>query len=258
MFFKSSLWRGSTCVSPLCLARTTRVERGDRLGLPAAQTQPSPRRRGGRVLRSGSLVPTGTLAAGPQFASPSPPGTWWHRCSPTRVRTAGSLGTGTEYGRRSAVQVPRTAPRPPPRSTAPAPKQPSGPGWSRSSAPTRGMPRDLWTARGLLCGLGAREAEAVHPGRPSRWRSYTTRSPLNPQYRGLHHGVREIVREQGLKRTYQGRQPADPSGPSASWSEAPYTTGTQDPTLARPWNRWSRGFQAIASTASVFGNTPLD
>ena len=41
---------------------------------------------------------------------------------------------------------------------------------------------------------------------------------------------------------HQGCQLADPTRPSASWSVAPCTAGTQVPTLVSPWNRWSWGF----------------
>ncbi|XP_014162662.1 tricarboxylate transport protein, mitochondrial [Geospiza fortis] len=85
----------------------------------------------------------------------------------------------------------------------------------------------------------------------------------NPKYRGFFHGVREIVREQGLKGTYQGltatvlKQGSNQAirffvmtslrnwykGDNPNKAINPFITGV---------------FGAIAGAASVFGNTPLD
>ncbi|KFZ66207.1 hypothetical protein N321_10578, partial [Antrostomus carolinensis] len=84
-----------------------------------------------------------------------------------------------------------------------------------------------------------------------------------PKYRGFFHGVREIVREQGLKGTYQGltatvlKQGSNQAirffvmtslknwykGDNPNKVINPFVTGV---------------FGALAGAASVFGNTPLD
>ncbi|KAL0626008.1 Tricarboxylate transport protein, mitochondrial [Plecturocebus cupreus] len=101
----------------------------------------------------------------------------------------------------------------------------------------------------------------------------------NPKYRGFFHGVREIVREQGLKGTYQGltatvlKQGSNQAirffvmTSLRNWyrgsSQHPLTT-TQPPPYPgdnpnKPMNPLITGvFGAIAGAASVFGNTPLD
>nr|XP_023502410.1 clathrin heavy chain 2 isoform X7 [Equus caballus] len=65
----------------------------------------------------------------------------------------------------------------------------------------------LDSTRGLLCGLGAGVAEAVVvvcPMETIKVKFIHDQTSSNPKYRGFFHGVREIVREQGLKGTYQG------------------------------------------------------
>lgn len=65
----------------------------------------------------------------------------------------------------------------------------------------------LDSRRGLLCGLGAGVAEAVIAGCPMetiKVKFIHDHTSSNPKYRGFFHGVREIIREQGLKGTYQG------------------------------------------------------
>ncbi|KAI1232991.1 hypothetical protein IHE44_0006181 [Lamprotornis superbus] len=65
----------------------------------------------------------------------------------------------------------------------------------------------LDSTRGLICGLGAGVAEAVVvvcPMETVKVKFIHDQTSPNPKYRGFFHGVREIVREQGLKGTYQG------------------------------------------------------
>ena len=65
----------------------------------------------------------------------------------------------------------------------------------------------LDSTRGLLCGLGAGVAEAmvvVCPMETIKVKFIHDQTSASPKYRGFFHGVREIVREQGLKGTYQG------------------------------------------------------
>ncbi|XP_023580826.1 tricarboxylate transport protein, mitochondrial isoform X2 [Trichechus manatus latirostris] len=65
----------------------------------------------------------------------------------------------------------------------------------------------LDSTRGLLCGLGAGVAEAVVvvcPMETIKVKFIHDQTSSKPKYKGFFHGVREIVREQGLKGTYQG------------------------------------------------------
>ncbi|KFV20033.1 hypothetical protein N340_06653, partial [Tauraco erythrolophus] len=124
----------------------------------------------------------------------------------------------------------------------------------------------LDSTRGLVCGLGAGVAEAVVVDErvvsPQVKFIHDQCSP-KPKYRGFFHGVREIVREQGLKGTYQGltatvlKQGSNQAirffvmtslknwykGDNPNKVINPFVTGV---------------FGALAGAASVFGNTPLD
>ncbi|XP_054144725.1 tricarboxylate transport protein, mitochondrial [Melozone crissalis] len=124
----------------------------------------------------------------------------------------------------------------------------------------------LDSTRGFICGLGAGMAEAVAvvcPMETVKVKFIHDQSSPNPKYRGFFHGVREIVREQGLKGTYQGltatvlKQGSNQAirffvmtslrnwykGDNPNKAINPFITGV---------------FGAIAGAASVFGNTPLD
>ncbi|KAL1780735.1 tricarboxylate transport protein, mitochondrial [Sigmodon hispidus] len=64
----------------------------------------------------------------------------------------------------------------------------------------------LDSRKGLLCGLGACVAEAVTvvcPMETIKVKFIHVQTSAYPKYGGFFHGVREIVREQGLKGTYQ-------------------------------------------------------
>ena len=59
----------------------------------------------------------------------------------------------------------------------------------------------------MLCGLGAGVCEAilaVTPVETVKVKFINDRRSANPKYGGFFHGVRSIVKEQGLKGTYQG------------------------------------------------------
>ncbi|XP_037536195.1 tricarboxylate transport protein B, mitochondrial [Nematolebias whitei] len=124
----------------------------------------------------------------------------------------------------------------------------------------------LDSSRGLLCGLGAGVMEAVLvvcPMETVKVKFIHDQTSANPRYKGFFHGVREIVRSQGLKGTYQGvtatvlKQGSNQAirffvmtslknwykGDDPNKSINPLVTGT---------------FGALAGAASVFGNTPLD
>ncbi|NXJ43507.1 TXTP protein, partial [Ciconia maguari] len=124
----------------------------------------------------------------------------------------------------------------------------------------------LDSTRGLICGLGAGVAEAVVvvcPMETVKVKFIHDQCSPKPKYRGFFHGVREIVREQGLKGTYQGltatvlKQGSNQAirffvmtslknwykGDNPNKVINPFVTGV---------------FGALAGAASVFGNTPLD
>lgn len=85
----------------------------------------------------------------------------------------------------------------------------------------------------------------------------------NPKYRGFYHGVREIIREQGLRGTYQGltatvlKQGSNQAIRFYVMTSLKNWYKGDDPNKAI--NPLVTGaFGAIAGAASVFGNTPLD
>uniref|UniRef100_A0A5F7ZSL3 Citrate transport protein n=1 Tax=Macaca mulatta TaxID=9544 RepID=A0A5F7ZSL3_MACMU len=85
----------------------------------------------------------------------------------------------------------------------------------------------------------------------------------NPKYRGFFHGVREIVREQGLKGTYQGLTATVLKQGSNQAIRFFVMTSLRNwyrgDNPNKPMNPLITGvFGAIAGAASVFGNTPLD
>ncbi|KAG5281382.1 hypothetical protein AALO_G00071500 [Alosa alosa] len=124
----------------------------------------------------------------------------------------------------------------------------------------------LDSGRGLMCGMGAGIMEAVLivcPMETIKVKFIHDQSSANPKYHGFFHGVREIIRTQGIRGTYQGltatvlKQGSNQAirfyvmtllknwykGDDPNKAMNPVITGT---------------FGAIAGAASVFGNTPLD
>ncbi|XP_064460238.1 tricarboxylate transport protein, mitochondrial-like [Ornithodoros turicata] len=118
----------------------------------------------------------------------------------------------------------------------------------------------------LLCGLGAGVSEAilaVTPMETVKVKFINDQASPNPRYKGFVHGVREIIRQEGIKGTYQGltatimKQGSNQAirffvmETMKDW----YRGG--DP--KKPVNKLVVGlFGAIAGAASVFGNTPID
>uniref|UniRef100_A0A8D0GEP2 Citrate transport protein n=1 Tax=Sphenodon punctatus TaxID=8508 RepID=A0A8D0GEP2_SPHPU len=124
----------------------------------------------------------------------------------------------------------------------------------------------LDSMRGLLCGLGAGVAEAVVvvcPMETIKVKFIHDQCSPKPKYHGFFHGVREIIRQQGLKGTYQGLTATVLKQGSNQAIRFFVMTSLRN---------WYRGdepdkvmnpivtglFGAIAGAASVFGNTPLD
>ncbi|XP_034026620.1 tricarboxylate transport protein B, mitochondrial [Thalassophryne amazonica] len=124
----------------------------------------------------------------------------------------------------------------------------------------------LGSTRGLLCGLGAGIMEAilvVCPMETIKVKFIHDQTSAFPKYKGFFHGVREIVRVQGLRGTYQGLTATVLKQGSNQAIRFFVMTSLKN---------WYRGdnpnkainplvtgvFGAIAGAASVFGNTPLD
>ena len=118
----------------------------------------------------------------------------------------------------------------------------------------------------LLCGLGAGLCEAVlavTPMETLKVKFIHDQNQANPKYRGFFHGVREIIRADGIRGTYQGLVPTMMKQGSNQAIRF-YVMETLkdwwrggDPN--KPVNKLLVGaFGAFAGAASVFGNTPID
>ncbi|XP_033902537.2 tricarboxylate transport protein B, mitochondrial [Acipenser ruthenus] len=120
--------------------------------------------------------------------------------------------------------------------------------------------------RGLLCGLGAGVAEAVVvvcPMETIKVKFIHDQCSTNPQYKGYFQGVREIIRQQGLRGTYQGltatvlKQGSNQAirfyvmTSLKNWYKGNHPNKDMNPLV-------TGAFGAIAGAASVFGNTPID
>uniref|UniRef100_A0A3Q3FQS1 Solute carrier family 25 member 1a n=1 Tax=Labrus bergylta TaxID=56723 RepID=A0A3Q3FQS1_9LABR len=134
------------------------------------------------------------------------------------------------------------------------------------SNPMRDATGRLDNTRSLLCGLGAGITEAiviVCPMETLKVKLIHDQCSLRPRYRGFFHGVSEIIREQGVRGTYQGL------------TATVLKQGTNQAIRFYVMNllrNWYKGddprkemhpivtamFGATAGAASVFGNTPLD
>ncbi|XP_059147219.1 putative tricarboxylate transport protein, mitochondrial [Physella acuta] len=118
----------------------------------------------------------------------------------------------------------------------------------------------------LICGLGAGISEAVFAVTPMetiKVKFINDQTSAKPRFKGFFHGVRCIVREQGLRGCYQGV------------TATMIKQGTNQAIrffVMETLKDWYRGddkqmkvptlvtglFGAIAGTASVYGNTPVD
>uniref|UniRef100_A0AAR2KPK1 Uncharacterized protein n=1 Tax=Pygocentrus nattereri TaxID=42514 RepID=A0AAR2KPK1_PYGNA len=124
----------------------------------------------------------------------------------------------------------------------------------------------LDSTHGLICGLGAGVMEAVLvvcPMETIKVKFIHDQTSANPKYRGFFHGVREIVRTQGIMGTYQGltatvlKQGSNQAIRFFVMTSLKNWYKGDDPN--RPMNPVVTGvFGAVAGAASVFGNTPLD
>jgi len=121
----------------------------------------------------------------------------------------------------------------------------------------------------LLCGLGAGITEAIFAVTPMetlKVKFIHDQRSANPKYRGFFHGVREIIRTEGLRGTYQGltatmlKQGSNQAirffvMETLKENYRKYTKkGPNDPVPILVTGL----FGLTAGAASVFGNTPLD
>jgi len=124
----------------------------------------------------------------------------------------------------------------------------------------------LTQMRTVLCGLGAGVTEAiviVCPMETVKVKFIHDQNQANPKYKGFVHGVREIVKQEGIRGTYQGL------------TATILKQGSNQAIRFFVFNNLKSSFQGgdntkeigiartflcggIAGAASVFGNTPLD
>ncbi|KAL0994966.1 hypothetical protein UPYG_G00130070 [Umbra pygmaea] len=132
--------------------------------------------------------------------------------------------------------------------------------------PMRDETGRLDNTRSLWCGLGAGMAEAilvVCPMETLKVKFIHDQVSLAPRYRGFFHGVREIIRDQGVRGIYQGltatvlKQGSNQAirfyvmNSLRNWYKGDDPRGEMHPIVTAV-------FGATAGAASVFGNTPLD
>ena len=118
----------------------------------------------------------------------------------------------------------------------------------------------------LLCGLGAGVCEAIFAVTPMetvKVKFINDQRSANPKYKGFYHGVREIVREQGIGGTYKGltatimKQGSNQAIRFYVMESCKDWYREGDP--KKPVPKLIVGaFGAVAGAASVLGNTPLD
>jgi len=125
----------------------------------------------------------------------------------------------------------------------------------------------LTTGNKFLCGLGAGVCEAIFAVTPMetvKVKFIHDQNSANPKFRGFFHGVREIVRQQGIRGTYQGLT-ATMMKQGSNQAIRFYVVESLkelyrgDAGVDKPVPKLLTGlFGAVAGAASVFGNTPLD
>ena len=118
----------------------------------------------------------------------------------------------------------------------------------------------------MMCGLGAGVCEAIFAVTPMetvKVKFINDQNSPKPKFKGFFHGVREIVREQGIRGTYQGLSATIMKQGSNQAIRFFVMETLKD---------WYRGgdpnkhvnklvlgmFGAVAGGASGFGNTPID
>merc|ERR1712136_255332 len=118
----------------------------------------------------------------------------------------------------------------------------------------------------LLCGLGAGVSEAilaVTPMETLKVKFIADQTSANPQYKGFFHGVRTIIKTEGLAGCYKGLGPTILKQGSNQairfWVlltlQDLYRGGDKDKKVPKLVTGL---FGGIARAASVYGNTPID
>ncbi len=127
----------------------------------------------------------------------------------------------------------------------------------------------LTSSTRLLCGLGAGVAEAilaVTPMETVKVKFIHDQNQAKPKYNGFYHGVREIIKEQGLSGVYKGVT-ATIIKQGSNQAIRFYVIETLKSEYRKKKNLDANAavpvlitgaFGAIAGAASVFGNTPVD
>jgi len=133
----------------------------------------------------------------------------------------------------------------------------------RNQLVTPGAKMTSWDS--IRCGLGAGVAEAiliVCPMETIKVKFIHDQTLAQPKYRGFVHGVTEIVKEQGIRGTYQGLVPTIIKQGSNQAIRFVVFNGLKDWIKGdsdRPITVIEKGIAgALAGAASVFGNTPID
>ncbi|KAL5015852.1 hypothetical protein ScPMuIL_005441 [Solemya velum] len=124
----------------------------------------------------------------------------------------------------------------------------------------------LTPSKRMLCGLGAGVMEAIFAVTPMetlKVKFINDQTSANPKFKGFYHGVREIIKQQGIRGTYQGLTPTiikQGSNQAIRFF------------VMETCKHWYRGddhqkkvptiivglFGATAGACSVFGNNPID
>lgn len=124
----------------------------------------------------------------------------------------------------------------------------------------------LSRTQSFLAGMGAGVSEAiviVCPMETIKVKFIDDQTRPQPRYRGFFHGVREIVREEGLRGVYKGLTPTIlKQGSNQGIRFFVHNAITEwmrggDSNRKLPWHM-TMASGALAGAASVFGNTPID
>ncbi|XP_055903441.1 putative tricarboxylate transport protein, mitochondrial [Eupeodes corollae] len=118
----------------------------------------------------------------------------------------------------------------------------------------------------LLCGLGAGVCEAilaVTPMETIKVKFINDQRSANPQYKGFAHGVRTIIKQEGVSGVYKGLTPTILKQGSNQAIRFFVMESLKDLYMgddrSKPVPKPIVGlFGTVAGAASVFGNTPLD
>jgi len=118
----------------------------------------------------------------------------------------------------------------------------------------------------LLCGLGAGISEAIFAVTPMetvKVKFINDQTSANPKFRGFFHGVRSIIATEGIRGVYQGvtatmmKQGSNQAIRFYVMESCKDWYRGDDKQMKVP-TLWVGFFGALAGTASVYGNTPID